>query len=396
MADRRVLIVGASVSGVSVAESLRDLGVDHDVVLAGAEPELPYDRPPLSKQLLLDEAFAAEGCRLRSPRWFAERGIRVDVNRRAVALQASARRVIFSDGSFEEAEHVVVATGARPRTLEGWNPYGPVVQLRTLSDGIALRNALRGQPGRLVVIGAGFVGLEVASAAARLGWSVCVLEATGAPLSRVLPPAAAVLCVEPLRALGVDFRCGTTAVRQVGQEKGVAVATSGGEELPADLVVVAVGAVPNTEWVEGAGLDVDGGVRCGTTGDTGVEGVWSVGDVARWLNGSTGVADRVEHWQAAREQGHVVAQRIAGLEARWDSPPYFWSDLADAKVQVVGSARPSWRCRVVRDGRRALCLMGDNQLRAVLAVSHPRSLAAGRRLLRDRASFADALAWAAA
>lgn len=396
MANRRVLVVGASVSGLSVAESLRELGTDHEVVLAGAETELPYDRPPLSKQLLLDEGFAAEACRLRPPQWFAERRIRVIGNRRATALDAGGRRVTFSDGTVEGADHVVVATGARPRSLRGWEPSDRVVHLRTLSDGVALRNALRHRPGRLVVIGAGFVGLEVASAAARLGWSVCVLEATGAPLSRVLPPSAAALCVEPLHDLGIAFQCDTVAVRQVGLGTSAAVLTSTGEELPADLVVVGVGAVPNTEWVEDSGLEVDDGIKCDVVGDTSHEAIWAVGDVARWLNGSTGVADRVEHWQAAREQGHVVAQRIAGLDAQWDSPPYFWSDLGATKVQFVGAARPTWRCQIVRDGRRALCLMGDHRLRAVLTVSHPRSLAAGRRLLRDRTSFADAMAWAAA
>ncbi|WP_162308242.1 NAD(P)/FAD-dependent oxidoreductase [Segeticoccus rhizosphaerae] len=391
-----MLIVGASIAGVSVAESLRQLDQDCEILLAGEEASLPYDRPPLSKQLLAKPSFGANDCQLRSTEWFAERRVAVQVNRRAVALEPAAKQVTFADGSAEEADHVVITTGARPRRLQGWQPSEHIVYLRTLRDGVALRRALRGRPGRLVVIGAGFVGLEVASAAASLGWSVTVLEATDAPLSRVLPPAAAAVCVEPLHALGVEFRCGTLATGHVRDSAGIRVQTSAGEELAADLALVGAGAIPNTEWVEPSALEVDRGILCRTSGDTSHEGIWSAGDVARWCNSVTGRSDRIEHWQAAREQGHVVARRIAGQLAHWDSPPYFWSDLGDTKIQFVGAASADWECQVVRDGRRALCLMGDDRLRAVLTVSHPRSLAAGRRLLQEAASFEAAKAWAAA
>jgi NADPH-dependent 2,4-dienoyl-CoA reductase/sulfur reductase-like enzyme len=396
MTRQRVLIVGASLAGVSVAESLRELGDASEIVLVGDEITPPYDRPPLSKQVLVDPDTAPARCALRPPAWYADHGVDLRTGTRAVSLDPGHRRVTFADGNTHDADHIVIATGARARHLPGWAPGSDVRYLRTLDDGLALRNSLRQTPGRLVVIGAGFIGLEVASAAASTGWAVTVLEAAATPMSRALPAEVAHICVEPLVQLGVNIRYGEIAVATERVRGGRTVRLASGETLSTDLVLVGAGAVPNTEWLTDSGVVTDDGVICDADGRTSHEGVWAAGDVARWVNSVTGRADRVEHWQSAREQGRVVAQQITGQRVTWDSPPYFWSDVAGAKIQFVGAARPEWRTHVIREGHRTLCLIGDDRLRGLLTVAHPRRLAHGRRLLASNTSFEDALTWAAA
>jgi NADPH-dependent 2,4-dienoyl-CoA reductase/sulfur reductase-like enzyme len=394
VAAPRVLIVGASLAAVTVAERLRERGSDASVTIVGDEELAPYDRPPLSKQRLASApSTSSAGFELRPAAWFRERDIDLRLGTRALSLHADRLEVAVDKGQRLRADHVVVATGARARRMERWGRPSGLHYLRTAQDSDALRSTLR-SPGRLVIVGGGFIGLEVASAAVVRGWDVCVVEMGSAPLGRVLPAEVAELCIVPLRARGVRFLCGQP-VQQVHADGGVtAVELADGHLLPADAVVVGAGAAPNVEWLAGSGVDVGPGVVCDGLGRTTREGVWALGDVAQWPNLTTGRSDRVEQWQAARDQGRVVADAILGDRTPWNATPYFWSDLLDEKVQFVGWASSSHRSHTVSVRGRAVCLIGDEKLRGVLTVSSPRHLAAGRRLLMSATSFEDAREWA--
>jgi 3-phenylpropionate/trans-cinnamate dioxygenase ferredoxin reductase component len=394
MAERRVVVVGASLAAVSVAERLRERGSSAVITLVGDEGVLPYDRPPLSKQLLAPGPVQTATAQLRPPEWYDEQGITLRLGTRAVSLHPDLPEVELQDGERLTADDVVIATGARARRVPAWGEPPGLHYLRTLADSAALARTLAAAPGRLVVVGGGFIGLEVAGAAVARGWRVTVVEAAQAPLCRVLPAEVAELCVRPLREAAVHFRCGRSVERVQVSDRVTGVDLGDGATIPADAVVVGAGALPNVEWLRGSGVDVDAAVVCDELGRTSRPGIWALGDVARWPNAVTGRDDRVEQWQAARDQGRVVADALLGEERPWKTAPYFWSDLLADKVQFVGWAGQDHRNHVVTFGRRAVCVMGDDRLRAVLTVSSPRHLAAGRRMLIAGESFEAACRWA--
>jgi NADPH-dependent 2,4-dienoyl-CoA reductase/sulfur reductase-like enzyme len=384
-----VIIVGASVAGVSVAESLREHGYSGPIRLFGAENRLPYDRPPLSKALLRADA-PDEPPPLRPRSWYDEAGVELSLGRRATGLVTGPHGVVLDEDDLATADHLVIATGARARRLPGID--GPRVHhLRDHDDARRLRTALA-DPGRLVVLGAGFIGLEVAAAAVDRGWNVTVLEREPGPLTRVLGPRAGALCVRPHLARGADLRFGA-AVAETCPE---GVRLEDGSVVPADLVVVGAGAVPNTGWLSGSGVEVSDGVVCDAHGRTSVPGVWAVGDVARWRNELTGRHQRVEQWTSARDQAALVARAIATGDSRgWATPPYFWSDLFEHKVQFCGHASPDSTVWTAQNGNRALALFGRaERLEAVLTVDAPRLLGLGRRRLAERGGWDEAVAWA--
>ncbi|SEG91914.1 Reductase C-terminal [Thermomonospora echinospora] len=388
---RGVTIVGASLAGVSVAEGLREHGYQGPVRLVGAERHLPYDRPPLSKALL--RADEPEDPPLLRPRsWYDDNEVELLLGRRATALEADRSAVVLDDGERLAWDHLVIATGSRARRLPGLD--GPSVHhLRDLDDARRLRGVLA-EPGRLVVLGAGFIGLEAAAAAAERGWTVTVLEREPAPLVRVLGPQAGALCVRTHLARGIDLRFGAA----VAETCPAGVRLEDGSVVPADAVLVGAGAVPNTDWLSGGGVEVDDGVVCDAHGRTSRPGVWAAGDAARWRNELTGRHRRVEQWTSARDQAALAARAIATGDAGgagWAGPPYFWSDLFEHKVQFCGHAEPDSTVWTAHDGRRSLALFGrGEQLEAVLTVDAPRLLGLGRRKLAERTGWAEAVAWA--
>ncbi|MGW0761318.1 NAD(P)/FAD-dependent oxidoreductase [Streptomyces sp. NPDC002814] len=334
---RTVAVVGASLAGLSAARSLRKQGYDGRLVVIGDETHRPYDRPPLSKEFLAgalgeaDLALETDGEDLRAE-WL--------LGTRATALDRAERAVRLADGREVRADGVVIATGAAARTLPGSEGLAGVHALRTLDDARALRDELA-LGGRLVVIGGGFIGAEVASTAYALGVDVTVVEVAPTPLAGPLGETMGGV-VSALHAdHGVRLLCGVGVKGLSGETRVDAVLLEDGRSIPADIVVVGVGARPCVDWLEGSGVELDNGVKCGADGRTSLAGVVAVGDCANWYDPRLGAHRRVEHWTGARERPDAaVAALLAGgeLEPAVPRPPYFWSDQYGVKIQFAGHA----------------------------------------------------------
>ncbi|MEV7092566.1 FAD-dependent oxidoreductase [Amycolatopsis sp. NPDC051045] len=324
---KRVAVVGASLAGVRAAQELRAQGYDGGVVLIGDEPHLPYDRPPLSKAFLAGTA-SRESLDLLDAGDLASLALDFRLGVRATALEPADRRVLLSDGTSVHADGVVIATGGRARTLPG---FEGAHTLRTVDDALALRAAL--VPGaRVVIVGAGFIGAEVASTCRSLGLDVVVLEALAAPLAPVLGSRLAAVCARLHADHGTDLRCGVSATGM--DAAGVRLAD--GSLVPADVVVVGVGMTPATEWLAGSGLKVGNGVHTDAGLVTELPQVVAVGDVARYGG------RRHEHWTNASEQAPVaVANLLAGHSGQSYLPSgYVWSDQYSGTLQLAGHPRP--------------------------------------------------------
>ncbi|MFF3909604.1 NAD(P)/FAD-dependent oxidoreductase [Streptomyces sp. NPDC001848] len=334
---RTVAVVGASLAGLSAARSLRRRGYDGRLVVIGDEPHRPYDRPPLSKEFLAgaigeaDLALERDDEELRAE-WL--------LGTRATGLDRTERAIRLADGREIRADGVVIATGATARTLPGTEGLAGVHVLRTLDDARGLRDDLA-RGGRLVVIGGGFVGAEVASTAYALGLDVTVVEAAPTPLAGPLGETMGRV-VSALHAdHGVRLLCGVGVKGLSGEHRVDAVLLEDGRTVPADTVVVGVGARPCVEWLQGSGIALDNGVKCGADGRTGVAGVVAVGDCANWYDPRSGTHRRVEHWTGAVERPDAaVAALLAhgATEPGVPRPPYFWSDQYGVKIQFVGHA----------------------------------------------------------
>ncbi len=334
---RTVAVVGASLAGLSAARSLRKQGYDGRLIVIGDETHRPYDRPPLSKEFLAggigeaDLALETDEEDLRA-QWL--------LGTRATGLDRTERAVRLVDGRKIRADGFVLATGATARQLPGCDGLAGVHVLRTLDDARALRDDLA-LGGRLVVIGGGFIGAEVASTAYALGLDVTVVEAAPTPLAAPLGEAMGGIVSALHEDHGVRLLCGVGVKALSGERRVHAVQLEDGRTLPADLVVVGIGARPCVEWLEGSGLLLDNGVTCGADGRTSLTGVVAVGDCASWYDPRVGVYRRVEHWTGAKERPEAaVAALLAGSasEPGVPRPPYFWSDQYGVKIQFAGHA----------------------------------------------------------
>jgi 3-phenylpropionate/trans-cinnamate dioxygenase ferredoxin reductase component len=395
-----VVVVGASLAGLSALEALRQEGYQGELVAVGAEPVLPYDRPPLSKQVL-QGAWDGDQTVLREPAHYEALEVDWRLGRRATALDPETRAVTLDDGETVAYDGLVIATGATPRTLPGQPPLPGIHTLRTLDDSLALRRELEGGP-RVCVVGGGFIGAEVAASCRIRGLDVTVLEALPAPLARAFPTEMAGACAALHRDQGVDLKVNASVDGFEGTTRVERVRLTDGTAVEADVVVVGVGVIPETGWLESSGLPLDNGVVCDETCATPAPGVVAAGDIARWHNPLFDEDMRVEHWSNAVEQGAAAARRLlAGPdEAEPFAPvPYFWSDQYDTKIQFVGRCTANDEVRVV-DGsveeRRFVALFGrKGRLVGALAFNRPRLLMAYRRLLANGATFDDAVAHAA-
>lgn len=395
----RILIVGASLAGLRAAESLRRLGFEGALTLAGAEPHLPYDRPPLSKQLLAGD-WDLTRIELRSAEELAEREIELRTGLAATALDTAAHRVDFGDGPSLEYDALIIATGARPRALAGAEDLDGVYTLRTIEDSLALRDELS-EGRRLVVVGAGFIGGEVAATARHRGVDVTIVEALPVPLARVLGEEMGNVCADLHRAHGVDLRLGVGVEGFEGSPRVTGVRLSDGTTIGADVVVVGIGVQPNTEWLEGSGLTLDNGVVCDEMLRA-AEDVYAIGDVARWPHPLFDEMVRLEHWTNAAESAHAVAENMLaepGAQQPVGAVPYFWSDQYDAKIQLLGEGADADEVRVVHGGMDELRFVAlyrrGERLLGAFTISLPRSFVQYRALLQRRASWEEALALAA-
>jgi NADPH-dependent 2,4-dienoyl-CoA reductase/sulfur reductase-like enzyme len=395
----RVVIVGGSLAGLRAAESLRTDGFDGTITIVADEPHLPYDRPPLSKRLLAGE-WEPDRIALRKPDDMGSIDVDWRLGERATGLDLDARTVRLASGDDVGYDGLVIATGAAPRRLPGQEEHAHVTVLRTLDDALDLRARLVGGGRRVVVIGAGFIGLEVAATARQLGNDVLVLEGAPAPLIRALGEEMGTAVSAVHADHGVEIRCGV-AVDGFAPE---AVLVDGGHRERADVAVVGIGVAPATAWLAGSGLHVDDGVVCGSDLSAGHALVYAAGDVARWHNPLFDEVMRVEHWTNAAEQGAAAARNLLAESAGEPTQPYapvpfFWSEQYDRRIQFLGRAGADDEVRVVAgsvEERRFAALFGrDGRLRGVLGVNLPRHVMPFRAHLLDRIRWDDALAVAA-
>jgi NADPH-dependent 2,4-dienoyl-CoA reductase/sulfur reductase-like enzyme len=407
-----IVVVGGSLAGLRAAEELRREGFDGTLTVVGDEPHRPYDRPPLSKQVLagdweqerIDLTVVADGgVEALDVDWrLGTRAASLDVAEHTVTLAGASTGRLAFDG-------LVIATGATPRTLPGHGDLAGIHTLRTLDDCLAVRSVLDASPRRVVVVGAGFIGAEVAATCRTRGLDVTLVEALPVPLERAVGAEVGALTADVHRDHGVDVRLGVGVSRIDGADRVEQVQLADGTVIEADLVVVGVGVAPNTGWLEGSGLALDNGVVCDAA-CLAAPGIVAAGDVARWPSPRFGAALRVEHWDNAVTMGeHAARTLLADLAAAgrgsyaaepYDPVPWFWSDQYDRKIQLAGWASGADEMQVVDgsfDERRfaAIYRTGD-RISGVLAMNRPRQVAIYRKLIERNAGWDEALAQAAA
>jgi NADPH-dependent 2,4-dienoyl-CoA reductase/sulfur reductase-like enzyme len=376
------VVVGAGQAGARAVEAMRAAGFAGRVLLVGEEPYLPYERPPLSKQLLLGAAGPEAG-RLFPLEFYAERGIELRLGTRVGAIDPAAGRLLLEDGGTIAWDNLLLATGSRPRRLPlpGAELAG-IHTLRTIDDALAIASALRAGA-RLAVIGGGYIGLEVAAAARQLGCAVTLLEAQPALLGRALPAEIAAEFAVLHQAQGVALRLGAGVAGFEGEGHVEAVLTADGERIAADLVVVGIGIAPNTELAAAAGIAVEDGILIDPLGRSSAPGVWAAGDAARGEHPLLGRPVRLESWQNAQNQAIAVARAMCGAPPPPAEIPWFWSDQYGLNFQMLGLPQ-AWDRIVWRragEGKASAFLLQGDRLAAVAAFSTPRDIAVGRQLM---------------
>lgn len=394
-----VVIVGASLGGLRAAELLRRKGFTGRLTLVGDELHLPYDRPPLSKQLLTG-AWTEEQLALRR-KPYEELDLDLRLGLLATGLSVAERTLTLSDGAHLTYDALILATGARARRLPGQPELRGLFELRTLDHARALGAALASKP-RVCVIGAGFIGAEVASSARGLGCEVTVLEALPAPLQRGLGSVLGEALGKRMRAHGVDLRCSTSVAEFEATGEGEARTLTGvrlttGEVIPAEVCVVGIGAVPNVEWLAESGLTLDDGVvtdaHCRAA-----DGVYAIGDLARFHNPLFGESMRLEHWSNAVEGARAAVDHLLNPAdaAAYAHVPSFWSDQFGVKLQ--GAGRPRGDDELVFaagsvDSEKFCAIYGrEGRLTGVVTASMPPLVIQYQKLLAAGASWEAALA----
>jgi NADPH-dependent 2,4-dienoyl-CoA reductase/sulfur reductase-like enzyme len=386
--DGTVIVVGASLAGLRATETLREGGFTGKISLVGEELHLPYDRPPLSKQVLAG-TWPPEKAVLADRRRAGELQLHEVLGHRAVRLDAEKRQVELDDGTELTGDALIVATGASPRHLpgtEGLTQHDGLFTLRTLDDSLALRGAVTAvESCRVVVIGAGFIGAEVASTCAGLGCRVTVMETMEIPLSNVLGPLIGAHCASLYEAHGVDLRTrqGVAGIHRVegsSGSDGLIIHTADGAPVEADVVVVGIGVAPSVDWLKGSGLTLENGVVCDDRLFA-ADGVVAAGDVARWTWRHDGGEEqiRIEHWQVAAEAGKGAAHSLLAIRFQVLGNPG-----GDDEVEIVSGS--------FEEGKFVALFGRAGRLRAVMAIGRPRQLMGYRPLLDAGSSWDAALA----
>jgi len=386
----RLVIVGASLAGLRAAQAARKAGFEGELVMVGEEAHRPYTRPPLSKELLAGE-HTVDKVQLPCD----ELDVQWRLGTAATKLDRESRRVVLADGDDVAYDRVILATGSTARAWPGAGAeLDGVHVLRNVDDALALRAAFDAEP-RVAIVGAGFIGCEVAQTARKLGLEVTLIDVAATPMLP-LGPTLGGWCAGLHRDNGVDLRLGTGVEAIVGDGRVEAVLLADGERIDADVVVVGLGATPNTEWLADCGLELDPGLVCDATltavGDPDVLGA---GDIVTWPHPmADGQAIRIEHWTVAAEQGQLAGRNVLVAPAErvaYDAPPYFWSDQYDVKIQSLGMPGRAERLELIESspdgGRLVYGGERDGRLIGVIAINAARRLGSYRMALADPPAF---------
>jgi NADPH-dependent 2,4-dienoyl-CoA reductase/sulfur reductase-like enzyme len=405
-AMNKIVVVGGSLAGFRAAEAIRQQGFEGTLHFVGAEEHEPYDRPPLSKEVLRGTWEPARATLVRDDN-FSKLGMELHLGCKATALDASAREVELENGERLAYDGLVIATGATPRTLPR-QPGAPALAgihtLRSLDDCLAIARDLDSGP-RVAVVGAGFIGAEVAATCRQRGLEVTLIEPMPVPFGPTLgEDVGRALCAEHADQ-GVELRIGVGVTGFEGGERVERVLLGDGESVDADVVVVGIGVFPETRWLESSGIELDNGVVCDASCATSLPGVVAAGDVARWPNAlfnTNSDTMRIEHWSNAAEQArHAVTTLMAGDGGGepFCPVPFVWSDQYDLKIQSAGVVAGSDETKIVSgslEERKFVKLYGrKGRLMGALAIGEARKLIGYRRKLRQEVSFEEAVAEAA-
>jgi len=391
MSDKDLLIVGAGLGAFRVAEQLRRRGYCAKITILGAEPHRPYDRPPLSKGMLRGEIQSSEfpGTDELDVDWV--------LGSRAVSLDIGGNCVVADDGKSYGYSMLVLAPGGRARTLPHLGAGPGLHVLRTIEDAIALRASI--QPDRrLIIIGAGFIGCEIAASARQMGASVDLVEALPAPLARVLGTQAGSKVSALHKHHGVRLHMGEMVAEILRNHEGVlsGVGFKNGTKIEGSDVVIGVGMVPEIEWLAGSGIALQDGIVCDSGGRTNVPNVFALGDAAQWWHELASENRRVEHWTTTTDQAAAIAANIAQDPAdppvRLTAAPYFWSDQYDTKIQGIGFIDPSDEIdELTIRGRSVLLYSREGVVRGVVGFSIPGAVMRTKSLIERRAPVREAI-----
>ncbi|MBB6407190.1 NAD(P)/FAD-dependent oxidoreductase [Arthrobacter sp. AZCC_0090] len=392
---RRLVVVGASLAGVQAVRAARRAGFAGEIILIGDEERLPYDRPPLSKGFLNDD---------RDVPYFHDAALYADELDATLLLGEGASALIPSEqavlvgGERVHYDALVLATGATPRVLPEYASVPGVHTLRSVDDALAIREAI--EAGReITILGAGFIGAEIASAARKRRGQVTIIEASMFPLERALGQQMGQSISKMHRRNGVDLRCGVTITEVNADANGLRGAIlSDGTTLSTDLLLVSIGASPATSWLKDSGIAMnpDGGIVCDEFLETSIPGVFAAGDIAHWPNGAMGAPMRLEHWTSANEQGNVAGRNAVSATERsaYSTVPYFWSDWYGNRIQFAGRAgreQPEVVFGAVEDDRFVALYRSGDRLIGALAVNEPSKIMKDRRRIAIGASWIEAL-----
>ena len=395
-AGRTHVIVGAGHAGGRAAQAMRQCGFEGEILLIGEEPHVPYERPPLSKDLIVTDA-GLEKVRLHDAAWYAENRIELIAANAATSIDAAAKTVGLADGQAIGFDGLMLTTGARVRRLPvpGADLDG-VFYLRTIEDSAAIRAQIAAGT-EVAVIGGGFIGLEIAGSAARRGARVTVLEAADRLMGRSVAPEVADWFARMHRDRGVDLRLGVSIAAIEGGRSATGVRLGDGSVVPAEVVVIGIGILPNIEIAEAAGLAVDNGIVVDDRGRTSHPDIWAAGDVANQPNAFAGRRLRLESYQNAQDQAAAVARNLCGADEAYEDSLWVWSDQHDVNLQMTG-APESWDSLLWRGdpdgGRFTVFYMAGGRIVAVNTVNNGREMRPARMLMEsgkvvDPAALAD-------
>lgn len=383
MTVRRIAIAGGGQCAAAAAAALRSRGFDGEMTIVSAEADLPYERPPLSKDYLLGKRSAAE-LRIRPPEWFSEQDIRLQLATSVAEVHPGERRLRLSDGRVLGYDLLLIASGGRPRPLPGVAD-DRIVYLRTRGDADVLGERIRAA-GDIIILGGGFIGCEIAAAARTLGAQVTILEMQDTLLQAVLGREAGAAITSIHRAAGVAVRTGEPVREVTAHPDGLAVRTDHGE-LRCGLLLVATGMLPNTEFLAGTGLDAPGGVVVDEYSRTSIDGIYAAGDVAATYHRGHDAHLRVEHYDNAIKQGTAAATAMLGDAEPYTNPHWFWSDMYEHNLQSVGLAYGHDQA-VLRGsasgGQFSVFYLAGGVVQAVFALNRPKDVSIGKRMVAGR------------